>query len=410
MNDPEEIERIPRSRMPWLLLAGGVLVIVLVWVAPGVFKQNPEETTEHIIATFPDCNGTEIRKIAAKHNLQLVFDPCGSNNFLHFQWSPSGFELYYHTNQGPWLYNAETEEHRALPVGFPMGNAVWFNDDLIAFPEKGVKSYNVDVYDIRKNIINITGLQQIAPNTLARGSGVDEVLFLAAEREKKDNVPDDAPPEKIYRLAANTGHVEVAFPWLTDPVEDYTYQPDEDLLAYRTPGYDGVIVAVGATGEERRRFEGKVRASLSSDGRFWAIEGPGEPIPVFNQRTEEDLQADAPEEPLDIPDYMEKEVQPPTLWFLDTRTNQTAQLPDVFGSRFQWYQPALYWGSFEMWGMENKEFNRDIVLTKLTPQLREAGFDIAAEDLVPDEDAADAEPERTTTIPTPPPAVEPASE
>ena len=397
--------------MTWLVLALGVLVMVLVWASTGIWKSNPEEFAEDIKNTYAHCDGAEIKLLAAKHNMQLVFGPCGSNNFLYYQWSPSGLELYYHTNQGPWLLNGETKEHRALPVGFPMGNAVWFNDDLIAFPEKGVKSYNIDVYDVRKNIINITGLKQIAPNTLMRGSGIDEVLFLAATREKKENVPDDVPPESIYRLAANTGAVEEAFPWLTDPVEDYTYHAGEDLLAYRTAGFDGVIVATGATGEERRRFEGKERVSVSPDGRFWAIEGPGEPIPAFHQQTEEDLASDAPTEgELKIPDYMDREVQPPVLWFLDTRTDTTVLLPDVFGNRFQWYEPAPYFASFVLWGMENKEFNRNIVLTNLTPQLKAAGIEIEAEDLVPDEVPDEEEtPDRTTRMPTPP-ATEPATD
>ncbi len=382
MNDPEEIERIPRSKMPWVILALGVLVTGLVWGSTRIWESNPEEFAEDIKRTYADCDGPEIRLLAAKHNLQLVFEPCGSNNFLYYQWSPGGLELYYHTNQGPWLLNGESKEHRALPVGFPIGNAVWFNDDLVAFPEKGVKSYNIDVYDVRKNIINITGLQQVAPRDLARGAGVDEVLFLAATREKDPTLPSDDPPESIYRLFANTGEVQPAFPWLEGPVEDYTYHPGEDLLAYRIADYDGVIVAEGATGTERRRFPGKTRVSISVDGRFWTLEGLGEPIPIFHQRTEEDLAAgEATAAELDVPTYMEREVAPPTLWILDTRTDREVQLKHVFGSRFQWYAAAPYYASFVLWGLENKEFNRNVVLTDVTPQLKEAGIEITPADL-----------------------------
>ena len=267
-------------------------------------------------------------------------------------------------------------------MGFPIANAVWFNDDLVAFPEKGVKSYNIDVYDVRKNIINITGLQQIAPRVLTRGAGVDEVLFLAATREKEPTIASDDPPESIYRLFANTGAVEPAFPWLETSVEDYTYHAGQDLLAYRIEEYDGVIVAEGATGTERRRFPGKTRVSISVDGRFWTLEGLGDPIPVFHQRTEEDQAAgEGTAGEVTIPDYMEREVQPPALWIVDTTTDQEVLLDGVFGSRFQWYVAAPYYASFVLWGMENKEFNRNVVLTNLTPQLKEAGIDISPGEL-----------------------------
>jgi len=375
----EEIPRIPRSRTPWLLLAFGVGAILLVWGSTGIWKSNPEDFADDIKATYAACEGDEIRLLAAKHNLQLVFEPCGSNNFLYYQWSPSGLELYYQTNAGPWLLNGDTGEHRALPVGFPIANAIWFNDDLIAFPEKGVKTFNIDVYDVRKNVINITGIKQANPSMLFIGKEVDEVLFLAAEREPNPTQPGDDPPKSIYRLRANTGQLEVAFPWLEEPVIDYTYDRHNDLLAYRTAAFDGVTVAEGNTGEVRYTFEGMTRVSVSHDGRFLAIEGPGAPIPIFHQRTEEDLaegEATEAAAPLEIPDYMPREVSPPTLWFLDTRTEQKVVLPDTFGYTFQWYEARPYYCSFVLWGMEDKEFNRNVVLTDLTPALRAQGIEI----------------------------------
>ncbi len=375
----EEIPRIPRSRMPWLLLALGTGAAVLVWASTGIWKSNPEEFAEDIKATYAACEGNEIRLLAAKHNLQLVFEPCGSNNFLHYQWSPNGLELYYQTNAGPWLLNGDTGEHRALPVGFPIANAVWFNDDLIAFPEKGVKSYNIDVYDVRKNIINITGVKQVAPDTLVRGAAVDEVLFLAADREPELTVQDDSPERSVYRLFANTGRIEPAFPWLTEPVEDFTYNAHVDLVAYTTATSGGVIVAEGASGTQRHAFPGTKRASVSADGRFIAVEGLGDAIPIFHQKTEEDVDPDAePTEaqPMDVPDYMPTEVQPPTIWIVDTRDGNQVQLPDVFGYNFQWYEATPYYCSFVLWGMENKEFNRNVVLTDVTPILKSLGIEI----------------------------------
>ena len=375
----EEIPRIPRSRAPWFFLAFGVGAIVLVWGSTGIWKSNPEDFADDLKATYASCKGDEIRLLAAKHNLQLVFEPCGSNNFLHYQWSPTGLELYYQTNSGPWLLNGDTGEHRALPVGRPIANAIWFNEDLVAFPEKGVKTYNIDVYDVRKNIINITGIRQVNPSMLSLGREVDEVLYLAAEREPDPAKPDDVPPQSLYRLRANTGQLETAFPWLEAPVIDYTYDRHNDLLAFRTAGFDGVTVAVGDTGEVKHTFESMTRVSVSRDGRFLAIEGPGEPIPIFHQRTEEDAadaEAEEPARPLDIPDYMPTEVSPPTLWFLDTRTGEQVKLPDTFGYNFQWYDAKPYYCSFVLWGMENKEFNRNVVLTDITPVLRAQGVEI----------------------------------
>ena len=375
----EDIPRIPRSRAPWFFLAFGVGAILLVWGSTGIWKSNPEDFADDIKATYASCKGDEIRLLAAKHNLQLVFEPCGSNNFLHYQWSPSGLELYYQTNAGPWLLNGDTGEHRALPVGFPIANAVWFNDELIAFPEKGVKSYNIDVYDVRKNIINITGIKLFSPDTLMRGAAVDEVLFLAAQREPNPSNPDDHPDRSIHRLSANTGHIEPAFAWLTEPVLDFTYNPHVDLVAYTTATSGGVIVAEGATGAQRHEFPGMERASVSADGRFIAVEGLGDPIPIFHQKTDEDeVDGETPTEAptMDLPDYMPTEVQPPTLWIVVTRDGKQVKLPDVFGYNFQWYEVQPYYCSFVLWGMENKEFNRNVVLTDLTSVLKSLDIEI----------------------------------
>lgn len=380
----EEIQRIPRSKMPWVLAGLGTLSIVLVWGSTRIWEGNPEDFTEDVIAAYQTCDENEIKLLAAKHNLQLVFEPCGSNNFLYYDWSPNGIELYYHTNSGPWLLNGETQELKGLPVGFPISNAVWFNDDYVAFAEKGVKTYNIDVYDVHKNIINITGIQQIAPRDLVRGQAADEVIFLAAEREPDPAVKDDEPPESLYRLRANTGTLEPAFAWLNEPVVDFTYQHETDLLAYRTTSSDGVVVARGETGEVVHSFPGVERASVSTDGRFIALEGPGEPIAVFHQKTQEDTTVDGeatdgeetPDTIADLPEYLAREVQPPTLWFFDTTTGERTLLADVFGYEFQWYEAKRYYASFVLWGMENKEFNRNVVLTDLTPQLRAAGVEI----------------------------------
>ncbi len=372
--------------MPWILLALGVGAAALVWFSAGIWKSNPEDFAEDVKKAYEQCDGQEIGLLAAKHNLQLVFEPCGSNNFLHYQWAPSGIELFYQTNSGPWLLNGETKELRALQIGVPIGNTVWFNDDLVAFPEKGVKSYNIDVYDVRKNIINITGLALMAPDNLVRGREVDEVLFLAAEREPDPTHPDDHPPRSIYRLRANTGTVERAFPWLDGPVLDFTYHAGQDLLAFRTGEEGGVTVARGSTGEVVRTFPDRERVSVSSDGRFWAIEGDGDPIPLFNQKTDEEAEveaADGASGTAESPELerlaaltMDQEYAPPTIWILDTTTDREVRLPDVFGYHFQWYEAQRYYCSFVLWGMENKEFNRNIVLTDLTPVLRDQGIDI----------------------------------
>ena len=303
------------------------------------WTKGPEEFAKAIEAANA-CDGPEIRLLAAKHNLQLVFVPCGSNNFLHFQWSPSGLELYYQTGDGPSLFNGETREVRALPAGSPASNAVWFNDDLIAFAERGEQAHNIDVYDVRKNVISVTALELVSPNSLFRGRETDEVLFLA-ENPKRGGGDRS---QSVYRLLANTGKVALAFPWLDDPVLDYTYRASQDLVAYRTVRSRGVVVARGSTGEVIRTFEGKTRVSISEDGRYWAIEGPGEAIPGELE-------------------------PPPTLWILDTESNEQTKLDDVYGHDFQWYDAAPGYCSFVLWGMENKKFNPNVVLADITTLL-----------------------------------------
>ena len=73
---------------------------------------------------------------------------------------------------------------------------------------------------------------------------------------------------------------------------------------------------------------------------------------------------------------MPTEVEPPTLWLLDTTTGTQHRLPDVFGYNFQWYEVQPYYCSFVLWGMENKEFNRNVVLTDLTSVLKSLDIEI----------------------------------
>ena len=108
------------------------------------------------------------------------------------------------------------------------------------------------------------------------------------------------------------------------------------------------IVARGATGEVVRTFDGKERVSISEDGRYWGIEGPGEPIPGEQEPT-------------------------PTLWILDNDSGEQTKLDDIYGFDFQWYDAAPGYCSFLLWGMENKKFNPNVVLTDLGPFLRSMG-------------------------------------
>ncbi len=322
---------------------------------PSADKDEDEELSLHdaIKAVYTPCDVAEIKLSTAAKGLKLMFKPCGSNNFFHYGWAPTGTTLYYQTTQGLWILK-DTGENYPLRVGIPGAGSAWLNDDLLAYPEGNGRQ--IGVYTVASHVLQLLEIEQSEPEQLAHGPGADEVLFLAAD------VPGGV--KDIFLLHANTGATEKAFSWLSGGVESFTYQRATESVCYRSLGSTDVVCARAADGKVLRRVKDRKRGVLSVDGRYLVTEGDGKPVANFPDRKPGET----------IPDYLELETIPPALWILDMDSGEELLWEGIHGSNFQWYEATPYFGSFLLWGLDGKELNGNVTLVDLRNFLESKGW------------------------------------
>jgi len=310
--------------------------------------------TEAVSEVYTPCDKADTKLRAAEKGMQLVFEPCGSNNFFHFAWNPKGTSLYYQTNQGPWVFK-DTGENYPLRIGKPKSNAAWLDDDTIAFPDESGRQ--IGVYEVGNHVLRLLEIVPVEPAELVRGRETGQVLFLAAD------VPGGV--QDIYSLQVQTGKVERAFEWLRGGVDTFSYQERADILCYREIGVMNVTCVRGEDGKAIHTARDRSRGTVSVDGRYLVTEGEGEPVQTF---------PDAAEKGTKIPDYLPTEIRPPALWILDLETGEEFSWKGVHGTRFGWYEPTPYFASFVIWGTDNESSNQNISLVDLRPLLKGQGW------------------------------------
>tara|TARA_Y100001968_G_scaffold328985_1_gene377301 strand:- start:1068 stop:2075 length:1008 start_codon:yes stop_codon:yes gene_type:complete len=309
--------------------------------------------TDAVKEVYTPCNVDEIKLKTATKGLQLVFEPCGSNNFFHYGWAPSGTSLHYQTTQGLWVLK-DTGENYPLRVGIPRADSAWLNDDLLAYPD--AEGRQIGIYTVADHVLHLIELDHSEPEQLAHGREADEVLYLGAD------VPGGV--KDIHSLRANTGTSDKAFSWLDSGIENFTYQRAVDSLCYRALGATEVVCARGKDGKVLRRVKDRKRGVLSVDGRYLVTEGDGKPVANFP-----DLQPGA-----EIPEYLDKETVPPALWITDMETGNELLWEGLHGTDFEWYNATPYFGSFVLWGIENRELNSNVTLVDLRNFLESKGW------------------------------------
>lgn len=313
--------------------------------------------TENIKTVYAPCQGDPIRMRAAEKGLQLAFEPCGSNNFSQFTWSPDGTTLYYQASQGGWIMRDNGENYPLRGV-YPGGRPAWINDEMLAFPvrDRG----RIGVYQVRAHVVSYLDVAQVDIEQMIRGKAADELLYLASE------TPGGV--KYIYRLSVNTVETERAFPWLDYGVEDFDYRREVDTVCYREFGGEAVTCAKAQGGEEITRVEGRKRGALSTDGRFLVTEGDGEPIRVTDEPSDE------------APSFLPKEIIPPAFWITDIASGKEVRWKGVHGDRFEWYEAKPYYASFLLWGFDRRSVNRNVPFGDLRAYLRAQGWDVTQED------------------------------
>lgn len=313
---------------------------------------------EAVHEVYAPCKPDPVKVAAAKKATQLVFRPCGSNNFTHFDWNPEGTSLYYQSSMGPWVLK-DTTEHIPLGIGVPRGRGAWVTDDIVAYPDQDGRK--IGIYNVRTNIVNLVELDQHEPEQLEKGGPADSVLFLGAD------VPRGT--KAIYELRADMAETERAFPWLAGPVEEYTYRASQNIVCYRMLEETVTICAHGETGKELHRLADRSRASLSPDGRYLVSEGEGPEISVF--KPSED---GAPPSAENLPGGASSMMLPPEFHILDRESGEELLWEGVHGTNFDWYDPSPYFASYMLWGFDNVPMNRNVALVDLRHFLKSKGW------------------------------------
>jgi hypothetical protein len=338
-------------KLPWIPL--------IALVALGCGGDGPS-FKEAVHDVYEPCKPDRVKLAAATKATQLVFRPCGSNNFRYFDWNPQGTSLYYQTNMGPWILK-DTTEHIPLGIGVPRGSGTWVADDIVAYPDRDARK--IGLYYVSSNRVNLIELDQHEPEQLEKGPAADSVLFLAAD------VPGGT--KAIYELHADLAETERAFPWMRGPMEEFTYRASQDMVCARGLGETVTICSDGETGKELHRLEDRSRASLSPDGRYLVSERLGEEISVFADAEEGAARTPAPDL---LPGGISSKMRPPEFVILDRETGEEIVWEGVHGTDFDWYDPSPYFASYMLWGFDQVPMNRNITLVDLRHFLKSKGW------------------------------------
>lgn len=353
------------------------VALLAILLAAGCGERDPLEGTlaQNVGASFAPCNASEIKFLAAKHNVMTSFEPCGNNNFQHYAWSPDGRMLYFQLVMVAHVMNAEADDKAVItvPTETPIGPAGWLSSSRLAIPvgpreDDGPK--RLVLFDMEQRSLfehPLPGVDQV--HVVTRGASSGEVLLL---------VSDASGQRSMRTLDASDGSLSPAFPFVEGPVDTFTYTPQVDALAV-TQG-DRTTLYVGATGERRGTFAPAVRGTVHPDGRWLALEHAGDPVSIFYQRAWDELperarerelaRAKRFEEQLAMKGDFPTEVRPPTVSFVDLTEGERWQLTSIYGRGFQWYEATPMYGSLMLWGFEGKEFKRNVVLGNMNDRLR----------------------------------------
>jgi len=330
--------------------------------------------TENVSEAYADCNDSEIRFLAGKHNIKMAFKNCGSNNFIDAAWAPDGEKLHFRVTNGSFLLRPEGSTIATVPTEVPTADSMWLHKDLVVMPlipEEGADEMRMALYNLSANTLNIVDL----PTTKVRDLqpwGDDQRVLLLAET-KAD------PTMRPYRFDPSTSELVRVFDFLTAPVERLSFAPEVDLLAWSSKEATELMTSDGTS---LQILPDVLRAIPHHEGRYVMLEVLGEPISLFDQRAWNELSPEARERELarqqkfleSLPDWAPREYTPPELHLLDRQDGGRYRITAYFGDQFAWYRSAnplaRYYTSFMLWGIEGKQLNRNVGLTDLSERLR----------------------------------------
>lgn len=334
--------------------------------------------------SFAACKEPEIKFLAAKHNVQLAFRPCGNNAFATYRWSPDGFRVYFQLVLSAYVMNADAPDRNTIPVQTtsPVGPGEWMGAQTLALPVLGKEEgdpLRIAVYDlpasnpepgvVQSSQVIYHPLPELGHiGQLRLGDQPTDLLFAASATAEA--------PLTLYRMDTSSGDFAPAFPWLTAPFTSFDYTPAQHMLLL---GHQDEVWMIDArTGEERGRWTNAKRGALHPEGRWLALEYDGPPISIYSQRTWDELSDKAREREEarterfaeGLPDWSPREVRPPSLSMVDLSTGERWAFTAFQGDQFQWYEARSSFASFFLWGFEGKQLKRNVALANFADRLR----------------------------------------
>jgi hypothetical protein len=328
---------------------------------------------ENVYDVYAECREGEISLLVAKQGLSLAFAECGSNNFGSFGWSPSGIHLYFQVTHAGHVLNGEDKTITTVPTPLPVSNGVWIDADrilmLLPHPEADIPGQRLGVYDHRKATLKAVDVDFDEPSMLTLGADPQHIYLTAL---------DEAGARRPYSVDFTTGAVQRAFPWIDEPVETFTYEPGIDAAAMVSWGAGGSVHLARPDGSELVTLEDATRAVVNPRGRWVILERLGAPISNFDQTSWDEMSDEARERSERrrdawverLPEWTATESHPPSMDLYDLDTGKRYRFSQFQGDEFEWYRAVNEYISFRMWGIEEKELNRNVALLNLHDRIK----------------------------------------
>lgn len=326
---------------------------------------------ENVGLAFAECNPSEIKFLAVKHNFSPVFGYCGSNKIKQFAWSPRGTHIYFELTLDHHIMDAAAENRATNSVPTPLspsGDVIWITDTRVVVPiARKDRDESIVIYDYEQGttfetaVPGYTGIDNLFP-----GTSSSEILFSATH----------AGATGFFRFNIDTGSIGPAFSWLTTQFDTIDFLFSANQLAI---GHDNRVTLYDTqTGESRGSWTPAARGIVHPSGKWLMLEHAGEEISVFGQRAWDEITENARVREqkrlkayeATLPESYPTKVRPPTLSLVNLEDNSRWGFSAFYGDKFEWFSAADNYISFALWGFEGKQLHRNIMVGNMADRIQ----------------------------------------
>jgi len=327
------------------------------------------------VAPEPTCDPAAMDNLALRHGLTLVFAPCGPNQVADAAWSPGGHELYFQLGMTQKLLHADAADNltEVIPTPTANGPAVFLTANRVVHPTAPettggparlawwdldtVRSTDPKAPTVGPVVTLPAGFSDLGD--LQRTRDADHVLLTARQ---------DGGARRVWRVDLTTGAVEEPWPFLGE-VDSFTFTPAADAVVTTRNGTATWWDA--AKGTRRGTWSPATRGVVHPRGTWMALEHEGESVSVFGPDDPMAAQREA-----ELPAQADRSVRPPMLSLVDLRNGNRYEFELFHGSQFEWYENTDFYGSFVLWGFQERQARRNVALTDFLERM--TGAEIGA--------------------------------